>query len=253
MSRVNPAKPGNPLNRLVRAELHKARASRVTWVLAAVAPAFCVAWTAVPALLPAPSEEVRLAGVYNMAQQAYVFTMILGILGMAGEFRHRTISWAFLVTPRRGAVVTAKLVAYGLVGLAVSLVSALATLAGGALLLTASGHRAFSQEVPGILAGSVAANTGYALFGVALAVLVRSQVVAIVLACLLLSYGDNFLAWLVPDVFTWLPTGAARALGGMPPARGELLPAWGGGLLFAAYVGAMVLAARLITLRRDVT
>ena len=34
---------------------------------------------------------------------------------------------------------------------------------------------------------------------------------------------------------------------------GELLPAWGGGLLFAAYVAVIVLAARLLTLRRDVT
>ena len=50
------------------------------------------------------------------------------------------------------------------------------------------------------------------------------------------------------------PRPYARAGPDLPgPVRDELLPAWGGGLLFAAYVVAIVLAARLLTLRRDVT
>ncbi|WP_431912321.1 ABC transporter permease [Nonomuraea jabiensis] len=241
------------MNDLIRAELFKARAIRTTWVLAAVAPVFCALWATTQSLLPAPSDAIRLANVYNMAQQAYIFTLILGILGMSGEYRHQTITWAFLVTPRRGAVVTAKLVAYGLIGLAVAAVSALVTLTAGWLLLTARGHPAMNGDVVLILTGAMLGTAIYAPLGVALGALIRNRLLAVSLAGLLFLYGDAFLAWLVPDVFTWLPTGAARALGGMRLDNGSLLPAWGGALLFTAYVAAFILIARLLTIRRDVT
>ncbi|MFD1543836.1 ABC transporter permease [Nonomuraea guangzhouensis] len=251
---MNRSTPRGPIiMRLVRAELIKARAVRATWILAAVAPVFCALWVLVPLFAPASSDAARMAGVYNMAQQAYLFSLILGILGMAGEYRHQTITWAFLVTPRRGAVVTAKLVAYGLLGLLVGVLSALVTLAAGGVLLALRGHPALSSEVPLILLGGVLSTAIYGLLGVALAVLVRSQVGAITLAALLFAYGDGFLAWLVPDVYRWLPTGAARSLGAMRLEGGALLPAWGGGLLFVGYVAVIVLLARVLTLRRDVT
>ncbi|WP_049576214.1 ABC transporter permease subunit [Nonomuraea sp. SBT364] len=241
------------MNRLVRAELIKARASRATIALGAVAPVFCASWVVLQVIVPAASDADRVANVYNMAQQAYVFTMILGILGMAGEFRHRTITWSFLVTPRRGPVLAAKLIAYGLAGLVIAVLSAAATLVAGLVLLPANGHPALTSGVPAVLAGAVLSTTLYAPLGVALAVLVGSRVVAVVLAALLFMYGDGLLAWLAPEVFRWLPTGAARALGGMRAEGGALLPAWGGGLLFAGYVAVTALAARLLTLRRDVT
>jgi ABC-2 type transport system permease protein len=241
------------MNRLIRGELIKARSSRATWALAAVAPAFCALWVVLQALLPAASDALRLAGVYNMAQQAYLFTLIIGILGMTGEYRHQTITWAFLLTPRRGAVMTAKLAAYGLVGLAVAAASALVTLVAGVVALSLAGHAALSADVPVILLGAMLSTAIYAPMGVALAVLVRNQVAAVILAVLLFAYGDSFLAWLIPDVFAWLPSGAARALGGMRAEGGALLPAWGGALLFTGYVAAIALVARLVTLRRDVT
>ncbi|MEV4395736.1 hypothetical protein [Nonomuraea sp. NPDC049607] len=241
---------GGRTARLVRAELSRARANRATWVLAAIAPAFCVSWAALVAMSsPAPPP----GNVYGMAQQAYVFTLILGVLGMSGEFRHQTIGWSFLVTPRRGAVVTAKLLAYGLLGLAVAVVSALTTLAAGAALLAVRGLPVTGPDVLPSLAGGVLATAGYAVFGVALAVLIRNQLAAVVLAALIFLYGDYLLTWLAPGVYPWLPTGAARALGGLRPDTADLLPAWGGGLLFAGYVAVVVLVAGLVTLRRDVT
>ncbi|MFD2352435.1 ABC transporter permease [Nonomuraea ferruginea] len=135
---------------LIRAELLKARASRTTRVLVAVTPLFCALWACLPALMPAASDAVRMANVYNMAQQAYVFTMIIGILGMCGEFRHGTITWSFLASPRRGRVVLAKLAVYGLVGLAVSALSALATLvAGGGAPVVAGASRAELRRAVG--------------------------------------------------------------------------------------------------------
>jgi ABC-2 type transport system permease protein len=240
------------MNNLLRAELLKARATRATRVLVLIAPAFCALW-AVAIVVFSPSDSLRLSDVYTMAQQGYVFAMIVGVMGMAGEYRHQTITWAFLVTPRRGAVVAAKLAAYGLIGLLVAILSALATLAVGAAALALAGHQVLSWDVPLILVGAMLSTALYAVFGVALAVLIKNQPAAIIVACLVFSYGDNFLGWLVPGVYPWLPTGAARALGGMHLNGGTLLPAWGGGLLFVAYTAAIVLVARVLTLRRDVT
>jgi ABC-2 type transport system permease protein len=245
------------MKRLIRAELFKARANRTTWILAAIAPAFCALWAlATMPLLgldgPTPLDQ-RVENVYNMAQQAYVFTLILGILGMSGEYRHQTITWAFLVTPVRGRVVTAKLAVYGMIGLLVAVVSTLVTFGAGAALLSAGGYPVTTPDLPAILAGATLSTALYAVLGVALGALIRNQVAAVVVAVVWFTFGDYLLSSLLPEVGRWLPTGAARAVGGMTLQSGDLLPAWGGGLLFAAYVVAIVLAARLLTLRRDVT
>lgn len=51
-----------------------------------------------------------------------------------------------------------------------------------------------------------------------------------------------------------LPSDITAGYAQRPAARAlDLLPAWGGGLLFAGYIAVTVLAARLITLRRDIT
>jgi hypothetical protein len=46
--------------------------------------------------------------------------LLLGILSMAGEFRHQTVTQTFLVTPDRGRVVAAKLIALARTTLAVT-------------------------------------------------------------------------------------------------------------------------------------
>jgi ABC-2 type transport system permease protein len=245
------------MKRLIHAELFKARASRTTWILAALAPVYGALSALGMVSLISPDSPIpfdqQVENVYNMAQLVYIFTLILGILGMSGEYRHQTITWSFLVTPIRGRVVTAKLVAYGVIGLLVAVVSTLVTFGVGAALLAAEGHPVTTPGLPAVLAGSTLSTALYAVFGVALGALIRNQVAAIIVALVWFNFADYFLSSFLPEIGRWLPTGAARAAGGLTPQSGELLSAWGGGLLFAAYVVAIVLAARLLTLRRDVT
>ena len=65
--------------------------------------------------------------------------LLLGILGMAGEFRHQTVTQTFLVTPDRGRVVAAKLVAYPLAGILLALTILAFTAAVAAGWLAAKG------------------------------------------------------------------------------------------------------------------
>jgi hypothetical protein len=101
------------------------------------------------------------------------------------------------------------------------------------------------------------------VFGAALGALIRNQVAAITVAFVWFLYAEWFLIMLVPSVGRWVPTGAAKAVSGWSrdgmvgfdgkPVPGDLLPVWAGGLVFLGYTLAAAVAARLISVRRDVT
>ena len=66
--------------------------------------------------------------------------LIIGILIMAGEFRHGTVTSTFLVSPKRGRVVGAKIVASALVGAAIAMAAAVLTLAVSVPWLASKAH-----------------------------------------------------------------------------------------------------------------
>jgi ABC-2 type transport system permease protein len=244
---------------LVRAELGKLRTVRSTWVLAALAVVSCVAWTVAAVALfdtdpaqAAASPEQRLVNIYLMGQQGYLFVLILGALGMTGEYRHQTIGWAFLVSPARGRVLVAKAAAHLLVGLAIGLAGALATAVCAAALLTAAGKDVFSAQVPLVLLGCVLSTAAYGLLGLAVGALVRNQAAAVAVCFGWFFYAEFLLLWFLPPIGRWLPSGAAKAMVGWQPGSLDLLPAWAGAALLVGYVVVIAAAARLVTLRRDV-
>ena len=113
--------------RLVRAEFTKLATTRLIYGLTAVMAAFAVL-TVVAGIagagqegnpsLSADSLSTIVAAPVTLLSGA---ALLLGILGMAGEFRHQTVTQTFLVTPDRGRVVAAKLVAYPLAGITLAL------------------------------------------------------------------------------------------------------------------------------------
>ena len=93
--------------------VHQAPTTRVVYGMAAVMAAFAV--LTVVALMTTPDIEGNPA---LSAESLPMFVaapvtllsgaaLLLGILGMTGEFRHQTITQTFLVTPDRGRVVAA--------------------------------------------------------------------------------------------------------------------------------------------------
>ena len=157
--------------------------------------------------------------------------LLLGILGMAGEFRHQTVTQTFLVTPDRGRVVTAKLVAYPLAGIALALTTLAVTAAVGTGWLTAKGI------TPSLLDARLGRVVGVALLGAGLCGLVV----------------EGLLMGLVnaPSLGRWLPSAAAAAAITSP--GGAHLSRLAGTLVFAGYGLALALAGTRLMARRDIT
>ena len=241
----------------IRTEFRKLATVRSPWLLLAAGPAIVVAGITG---LVSDGGNVHDPAVQGRAMAhvglAAVFTLIFGILAVAGEYRHGTITDTFLSFPGRGRVIAAKLAVYGLAGAATGLVSSAVALAataawwaarGGALQLSAAGTWR-------TLAGGVAANCAFALIGVGLGALIRNVTGAVALALAWIVLIEGIAGQLVgAGLARWLPFSASEALDRAAITATRLLPQWGGGLVLLGYAAVFAAAGVLVTLRRDVT
>ena len=249
------------MTRLVHSELLKLRTTRTARVLLTLAAAGTAALVAIVLLLagrpgqPALGPDALRLLVLVPAQPLTLAALVLGVLGMAGELRHGTATSTFLVTPKRGRVVAAKLAAAAVTGLAMAAASSAAVLAVGLPWLRAKGIDVAIADagVAARVAGLAVAVALYAVLGTGLGALLRNQVAAVVVGLLWWSQGvERVLTGILhqPGLERWLPLGAASAL--TAPGDGTL-PMWAGALVFAAYgLGLALLGSRLVA-RRDLT
>lgn len=198
------------------------------------------------------SEGIR--NVLAAASSGTLVVLVIGILMMAGEFRHNTATATFLITPDRGRVVQAKLLAGAIVGAGLAVIASALTL-GIALPWLAAKHvdvSLLSGDVGLVLAASVAATALAALVGVGLGSLIRNQTAAVTVAFVWVMVIEALLVGFLPVVGRWLPGGALSALTNTATANGDLLPMWAGGILFAAYGLAFAGAGTRLITQRDV-
>ncbi len=195
-------------------------------------------------------EQLALATGSNVS----VLFLILGVIGMTQEYRHRTATPTFLTTPRRGRVVAAKLVAYGLAAVPLATV----VLAVNVLVVALfAGARGDVPELAGdnlrVLAGVWAALVLFTLIGVGVGALVRNQVGAIVGALVYLFVIESILQLVTPisGAYKWLPGGALEA---MTATLGlvDLLEPWQGSLVLLGYALVAALLGTVFAVRRDV-
>jgi hypothetical protein len=184
---------------------------------------------------------------------ALIFSSLAGVLLITSEYRYGTIHPTLLLTPRRGRVLTAKLTAGLLAGLAFGAVAIALALGIGSLILAARGipPALHDRQIALLIAGAL---TGVALrgaLGVGLGAIVRNQVAAVI-GLLAWDFVINGLLFgLAPSVGRFMPTLAANALMGLTTPR--LLPPAAGGAVLAAWTLILALAGLALTQRRDVT
>ena len=186
---------------------------------------------------------------------AAIFAALLGAMSFTAEIRHGTIRSTFLVTPRRGRVVGAKVAASMLIGTGFGLVAGAAAVGAGAAALRARG---IDVQLDGgdymlLVLGSAVAAALWAAVGVGLGALVRNQVPTLIGICAWLLFVEGLLVGDVGglgDVGRFLPGAAASAISGQGP--GTLLAPETGVVLLAFYAAATALTGAFATSRRDV-
>ena len=242
----------------MRTELLKLSTIRSPWLLLAVGQLIVVAGISG---LVVSGGDVNLADTQTTAVAhvglVALFSLVFGILAVAGEYRHKTITDTYLDTPHRGQVILAKLGVYTAVGAAAGVVSSAIALA-TAVAWWAGKDASFDLADANVwrtLAGGIAWNAAFAAIGVGLGALVRSLAGAIAVALAWIALVEGIVGQLIgSDLARWLPFAAGRALGlAGGDSAADLLPRWGGGLVLVGYAGAFAMLAVSTTLKRDVT
>ena len=149
---------------------------------------------------------------------------------MAGEFRHQTVTQTFLVTPDRGRVVAAKLVAYPLAGIALTLAILAFTAAVATGWLAAKGitPSLLDARLGRVLLGAVLAAGLCGLVGVGVAALVRNQVAALVGVAVWVLLIEGLLMSLLNIPAAWASGCPRRPRPPSPTRAAASSPAWPG-------------------------
>ncbi len=260
---------------LVRAELRKLFTTRAWWGMLIGVALVSIAFPLLIALI-AGQRQRRRAGRRATTRRrsgrstrpgigtTYLFSLAAGILAMAGEWRHQTISATFLASPHRARVVLAKIAGLVVLGGLYGLTSVVCGVAaGGPVILArggsaaaALGRRAALARRSGVLAVAL-----WALFGLGIATLIRNQVAALLISVAVAWIVQPILSAVITNLFhrpgiaAYLPSEATSAM--LSPDVGDsgthLLAWWGGALVMLAYAALFAGVGALLTLRRDVT
>jgi ABC-2 type transport system permease protein len=196
---------------LLHAELIKLRTTRTFVALTGVALATSLLIAGLVSALSEPSQESVLTDVFT-ADTSGLFIVVLAIVGITGEWRHRTITSSLLAAPDRLRFLAAKTLAFAAAGLVLSLIISISIAILGMAILSA---RDLPTPELGELAGQILRNAESAAllgaFGLAVGTLVRNQPVAIVgVLVLWLAIEPTILA-LAPDVGRFGPFSALSA------------------------------------------
>jgi ABC-2 type transport system permease protein len=239
---------------LLSDEILKLRTVRSPWALFAAAQAVIVLGGAGRLARGdgTPADAVGAAGHVGLIS---LFSLVLGIFAVAGEYRNQTITGTYLGTPQRSRVVGAKLGVYSAVGLGFGLAGAAIALVLSAVWLSADGTGMdWSQpELWRTLIGGVIWNALFAAIGVGLGAVVRNLTAALAAGLAWLALVEGLVGQLIgSSASKWLPFAAGTALDRVPAAVADGLPQWGAGLVLVGYAGIASALALTVGVRRDV-
>jgi hypothetical protein len=233
---------------LLRGELIKAATTRTLFGYAALGVAVAIANVLI---LTLSGDLDTVADKQEAIAGLPMFLLLFGLVGAAGEYRHRTAAPAALaVGGHRGRLLVARASAYAVAGLVLGALATAVSLALGLPLLRGEpGPDVGSGTIAAVAMGSVVGAALCAMMGVAAGVLVRSQVFGVVGALILMFVAMPLLNIVNETAAELTPFGAAVGLAGDPSIDAL---SWGGaGLVLAAWTVSLLLAAIVVERRRD--
>ncbi|MGL5815931.1 MAG: ABC transporter permease subunit [Phycicoccus sp.] len=195
----------------------------------------------------------------------YTLLLVIGIMQIGAEYRHKTISGTFLSTPKRGQAMGAKVVALLGIGAVYGVISLVTSVIAGAIVLQSRGADPFpSTEVLRTLALSLLVLGLWALIGLGIGILIPNQV-----AALLISIGVvwivepiatvalGFWDWGRDNIVSYLPGSATNAIADGVTQQTETsaqpLTWWAAALVLAAYAAVLAGVGSWRTVRSDIT
>jgi ABC-2 type transport system permease protein len=250
--------------RLIRAEIVKLTTTKLVYWLA-LAIVGLTSLATVISLIRDSSGTMHLLSspggmaeaLSSMATSFTVVPLILGLTAIPTEFRHGTITPAFLTRPRRGQLVAAKAVVYG-ASAAVMMAAAILSLA----VIACAWALALGEHLPLLDAATwcfalrlIVSSVIVCLFGLGVGAALKNLVAAVTAGFIWAAIVEQLLASLLPRVGPWLPftSGEIFDYGTKTASVGGDLPHWWvAGLVLAAYALVACIAGTYVLKRRDI-
>jgi hypothetical protein len=214
--------------------------------------------------LPGLDNTAMVSTVYTAGLSlAYLLTLVVGVMSIGSEYRHKTITSTFLATPHRVSVMVAKVTSLLGIGVFYGLVFLVGSVGVGASIIAAKGFSPVPEvgAISRTLALSLLVLGLWALVGLGAGILIPNQVAAILIAvgaAWILEPLLGFLLGLVswgPTIVPYMPSQATAAMVGQINATPNvhILSWWAGALVLVAYAAVLSGVGSLLTVRRDVT
>lgn len=239
---------------LLRAELLKLRTTRTFATLVAAALVLSMLVVGLSAALTDEFPGGQARDLFT-ADFTGLFITLLGVMGMAGEWRHRTITGTVLAAPDRLRLLAAKVLSYAVAGVVLSLIVTVAIMVLGTVILAARDIATLSLgELADVLWRNLLVAALFGALGVCIGGLLRNQVVAIV-GILVVGFAlEPALLAVVPEVgrllpIVGLPTAIQDTEAGFPGV--DLLSTAAAVAAMLLWVGVLFAVTAALLRRRD--
>jgi len=165
------------MNTLLKAEVLKLRTTRTFAVVVGVSAVFSMLLAVLGA---AVEKHVSAHDLFTNNSITYVI-VLLGAIGMTGEWRHRTITSTILASPDRTRLLSAKVMASAAAGVVLVFLVTVVTMIAGTIALKAGGHATLGVGgLADVMWRNLAVAAVLGSFGVAIGALGRNQIVTVV-------------------------------------------------------------------------
>ena len=193
-----------------------------------------------------------------------MFPVLIGVLSLTGEFRHKTITVTLLGTPQRTKVLAAKMLGGIPMGLMYGIAGTVASVGIGAIVLSAVGTDPLlgTATTWAIIGRSILTMTLWLIFGVGLGALIPNQVAAIVTLLVFTQFIEPIARLALPqtswgtEIAKFLPGSVGDSIAGGSFYSSFGAPSvslWAGIILLLGYAVAFAVIGRVTTLRRDIS
>jgi ABC-2 type transport system permease protein len=250
---------------LVRSEVLKIRSTQVWFWMVLLAAAFTTLGTIGQVVTAINDQDsglpVNYYAIFTQSEGAGVALLVLGLLGLTTEFRHKTITPTLLATPNRWRLLAGKAASYAVFAVIYALICVLLNFAIAIIWLSAVDVPVeFGQGVPGGVAKAFVTLVLTGMFGLGLGAVIRNQAAAMVFGIVYFFILDpvfNYTPW-IRKGYAYTPGGAVKAflsngdVENMPGDVHLLAPA-AGGVLFLVWALALLVIGGRITLSRDIS